>query len=539
MHINKLPEDILLLIFRREISPHTCDLDGCVLSPLLVSVCKRWRQIALPLVYRRLWIAYDIRDYVRQISDNSSGGRALADPPDAVAVSNARTIAAFGHGHLVKHVDMVLDYLLNPLIGLEKSLSLLSDYVLAFPNINSVSFTTQRSIIMYDDSSLEALDIAGQLKRVVGEYARVMPGITRLQTRGIFMTGVITGFIGMLADTYAGQLTSILSGCALASVRESRPFTELARMHVMFDENSSQGLPVLTARPLRDLFLKAVPPEYAWTRFCQYDGPADIEFSNLHMLKVSYYDYGLRRAWPASDGHNYKLRFPQLQRLTIFDMEDYCPVIQQGEFPPELDYVDITATGEAVGQLCRVKLPKTKHLALEIGLCEAPLGTDVFTAANNASRAAQTSRITVIDISNMIANIPATFVCPALTHLHSNSMISPDMVLRLVQSLPNLSELSLSNIDALQTLGCAIEPDPKDVCSSIEVLSISFNYMDNMHLEVGIALAWSLLLRLPALQSFDAWQIPQAPIDRLAETHHVKYPHLRHISTRLQSDQLA
>ncbi|KAJ2799214.1 hypothetical protein H4R21_003629 [Coemansia helicoidea] len=185
-----------------------------------------------------------------------------------------------------------------------------------------------------------------------------------------------------------------------------------------------------------------------------------------------------------------------------------------------------------------LKLPATKRLS--IGIPKQSGGDPSWLPAINRilknARGSELLQLTIKD--EMLAVVPASITCTALTHLLVSAPTGVDTVLELIEKLPNLIKLTFYNLDFsdIQADMSIPEADGEAAVAplrtSLKGLAIGHN-REQHSLDTAVTVVRHMLLRIPTLAHLLAVQTPRSPVLSFVEAYAPCYPHMGGVKLEL------
>ncbi|KAJ2692225.1 hypothetical protein H4R19_006198, partial [Coemansia spiralis] len=112
MQLCDLPTDILAIVLKWCFSRHEDQAQELKLNLPLLAVCRLWRCLAIPVVYRRVFVQYGDEHPYPGSSDSLEPD--LEEPTDAVIKTNLDLVAMVGCVNAVKNVKIDVHCVANP-----------------------------------------------------------------------------------------------------------------------------------------------------------------------------------------------------------------------------------------------------------------------------------------------------------------------------------------------------------------------------------------------------------------------------------------
>ncbi|KAJ2780273.1 hypothetical protein H4R18_003547 [Coemansia javaensis] len=556
MHLCGLPDDVLRLILEGASAKGDVLATRLKANLPLLAVCRALRRAALPVVYSGVFFQHGRPPSKSIVStvcgvdsgdddDGDFGAYANALEPESAAVrSNLDLVVSADCAHVVRRVDIAVHYVTEPFYGLGGIIRMMRTAAERWGWVRDLVVVLAAKYDMADELSAN-LDLYNVgIDRVAAALEAMMPGVRRLRLGEAGAEYVNAEFCGRLAGLYSDRLACIDARCPLA-VPPGPAFGQLARLSVRHGAMSESLLSRVDPAAIVKLRLPHWPPHGAWGAPGAEGGggssPRTIEFSSLRELCVrSTSCRMLDGPGPQhSDRGPWVLRLPSLQKMTVdCASPGSCPLLECAVLPTHMDKLSVTAHAPALLRMQDMPLPAARHIKIGV------LGDDAsaLSAANRILKRAPegAEKIKLGVCSRRLPAVPSTISCTRLTKLAVGAGMRVDELLELLQKLPDLVGLCLDSL-LLGDNGIQADisvPDPEGAAlleplnTRVQSLHIDIHCCEESQKDVLVAVAKYLLLRIPTLASFVAWQVPGKPMAEFIRAYSGRYPHLAGI--RLQ-----
>ncbi|KAJ2615793.1 hypothetical protein H4S08_001063 [Coemansia sp. RSA 1365] len=135
MQLTELPDDVLVDVIMKIAREYIFEMGNWNSSLVLLSVCRRWRQIAMPVVYGGLYIHHSTHTTSQNETNDAS---AIVEQSSGKLYTNIELVSSAAAAHLVKYVDIDFKAFDSPLNNLNKALDLLSTASQVWPHVSKV-----------------------------------------------------------------------------------------------------------------------------------------------------------------------------------------------------------------------------------------------------------------------------------------------------------------------------------------------------------------------------------------------------------------
>ncbi|KAJ2714116.1 hypothetical protein H4R19_001893 [Coemansia spiralis] len=511
MPLRNLPDDILALVLAKVPRRHYCDDINCRLSLAAAAVCQRWRRLALPVAYAKVYFWYNSQPVG---SYGQRGPATTADSDSPRIKTNIDLVDSQGRINLVRGVRISVYYGSNSLPRLAVAVEQLGQVAAHWKRVNTLWIFS--SGIERDDNNDAAVT-----QTVANGLVGLFPGLRTLWTSSNVNSVAIDRVSAVLAAgcaaqlrTYDGRPVPLPAGCVFSQLE----CVALARWDG--DEPCRQSI---DTQRLKRLELHSLPLAYTWDMFVCDDGK-DTVFPELTSLSIDYERLGSGTAQSRP-----RLRFPKLQAASVRCSTGDMLLLHQAVFPAQMPRFEIEAPASLFLSLAEVEMPVVKHL--NVMLAGSVVEPEALAAVDRFMRRTQGCQQKRLCIWSAEAQVQAGLItCPDLTSLTVHARVGVDAVLAFVEQLQHLRVLVCRNV-ATRDMQANIIIAPLDAHERVVPLNASLQSLvltpntpfDN---EDGIAVAKYLLMRLPSLMLFSADGIPEQPVFDFAQEYSLLYPHL-------------
>ncbi|KAJ2617057.1 hypothetical protein H4S08_000477 [Coemansia sp. RSA 1365] len=515
MHINDLPEDIIIPIIQYAAPSHAN-------NPVQISVCKKWRSAGIPTVYRSIQILFD------EESDTT-----VAENPQKCIKSNASIIAATNNEHFVKHLELRLTYSQNLSLGLSNIVDFMSHNSNCLKSVTSLDlWVSDTSSVFLNQTASKRVDMIF-LRKVVGRIHKLAPHITRLDAHGLCGGPFFESFSGLLTAAYSSQLGRMIIRNKVIVMPELQNFESLTQLTITINNESVRYLPYVYVESLVFLRMKNVPIDFTWATNSQ-----TVVFSNLRDLDVKYDWYNVKDTLIDKKVNaavqSRTLYFPAIKRLRIRGIVDHYPALLYGKFGSNMELVEIAGTKRAIDYVLVEKVPQAKNVVMDVSIDKHILNTDELCAIESLSSSHKVNVIVKINVLRRSA-IPMLdeIALSRLTELRILPSMDINRAINLISRLPSLeylriclnqTEILSDNEHASETseqYGICVKP----ISKTLSIISLQFSAYDRESVN-NIYAFKRLCLAIPSLSKVHAFQIPKNVIAEFVEQYKHNYPHL-------------
>ncbi|KAJ2713014.1 hypothetical protein H4R19_002460 [Coemansia spiralis] len=453
------------------------------------------------------------------------------EPIDVTFNTNLDLIAMVGCAGAVKRILIFVQCVDNPLPGLREVIQRMGAVASKW-RIVDLKVEINPSSFREGNPDVDVSEYIDDVAEVADALVALMPEVRHLHCGGLLSGPLVSSLNEHLARNYAEQLQRLNSPHPVSML----PERQLARLqHVSMDYNfdATYMLPQMASGELISVSLANAPCNHSWAGFSTNSESRVIEFSKLKRLDVVY--RGMYKvdgvAVHHRDRHPWKLRFPNLERLYIYNVEGICPLLEYAVLPPRMESISIEMKSVAFQQFAHVNLPKTKRLLLGTTRSSAggPSGLAVIDRLLNSAHDSPSLELCIRDGSLPVTL--ETFTCRALTHLAILGPVSVDTMFAFIEQMPRLTELTLYNIALSGTQIDTLVPEADDdaivelLSTSLRILSIKYSDEEYVS-DTAVAVAKCALLRIPTLVELYAPQIQLHTLFAFVEAYKARHPHL-------------
>ncbi|KAJ2716486.1 hypothetical protein H4R19_000625 [Coemansia spiralis] len=529
MHLCELPDDILCAVLQQCRYDHWNAKTNLKHDIWLLAVCRRWRQLAIPLVFSVVFVAYGTT-----VAIGPHHGPLAAEPEADVIMTNLDLVAAAGCAAVVRKVTVDVIYKANPFPGLRALLEKLRTLAGEWSHVRHLFLGMHPGARARNDGHVSPADHETDLREMVDALAALFPAVRKLQTGGAENIPFLRELFGSLAGVYADQLQELVTDHI--TLPHGRWFAQLKRAVLYNDCEHDFELPRMNPDTIEELELLRFHPNHVWSSFAPSDGSQTIEFPRLRHLRMDYSSLLLR-----ADQRTWVLRFPALQKLRIGSPDAEWPMLQHVVLPPRMATIDVSAAPALCQNIVARESQCANRLVVRVSRSHMDDPASLATA-NNALQMAHQCLARVLVMKNKLTPLrPEHISCTTLTALEVTGPMGVDSMLGLIGKLPQLTSLLLRNLQLDD-----IQSDISIPASGTHVLeaplhtklrAVSIQITQHPSPEPAAAVVKYLLLRTPTLARLHTWNVPVRQVRDFVAEYSAWHPHLALASLNMYEPQ--
>ncbi|KAI9478932.1 hypothetical protein BX667DRAFT_505877 [Coemansia mojavensis] len=496
-YFTSLPDDIILLILYQLVGYELEKprIFGGDLS--LLAICSRWRQLALPLVYKYVFITYSkcldiMESFERKKLCN------YTEPNDADIFTNA-DLAKNAGDNLARTVTIDVHYIMSPVKGLTKVMQMLKSSVSNAQKLNLTlrPWTLDRHHIIQTNG----------LASAANDLAKLMPHVKNIFFGGYCQLAKV--FSEYLADRYAHQILVLRSE---QPIQTTNFFSKLETMYMNVSNEYEYLMPHINIETLKHLIIK--------------DGFIDFNFlhnGEIVLPKLKYLCLDHAHRMPL----NFiplRLVLPQLEYL-IYDIS--CSIIERIVLPESMKMLDISTSSAIFKALSKMKLPNCNNVKLSTTSGERDDNVIIYmnrvlTNMGKPQKAHLKIHYDLICVEH--------FTCKHVTDLEISSYIGMDTVIGLLDKLPELNKLRLKRVTSYRQamgFGNAIDDslNPLNFYNTRD-LSLSFR---NCSYKLEVDFTIYLIVRMLLLREIHTPNVSQTDLFKGLNAFVLDCPHIKNV----------
>ncbi|KAJ2694272.1 hypothetical protein H4R19_005928, partial [Coemansia spiralis] len=300
MHFNDLPDDVLALVFRAVQPAIKRQLSDVKDGMGLLSVCRRWREVAIPMVYDTVVVKC------------GTEGTENIDGPENVDINTTLDLVVDAKClHMVRKVLIDVCYRTSPFQGLKAVIERMRGAAGEWAGVRKLELSL--NAWGYGDSELDtpAADHEDEIASVSSRLTALMPGVREIKFDAFMQTPVVIVLFGQLASFYADKL-QVLHSSSQFILPQDRVFARLRDVNITgFYSGPLEGqLPRLDPEVVESLVLDGLTANEMWSMFCADSDDCAITFPRLTNLDLGYRPSFRMDPEQLSGEHPWALQFP-------------------------------------------------------------------------------------------------------------------------------------------------------------------------------------------------------------------------------------
>ncbi|KAJ2800752.1 hypothetical protein H4R20_003945 [Coemansia guatemalensis] len=503
------------------ITHHLETLNEWKLQLPLLSICRKWRDAALPMVYHSIFISCTSNTNDMDAEDPDSYDK---DPSNARFNSNIDLLVKLGYFRNVRGLSLFMDYQMGLIPFISKVQKILRIVLPSWNHI--VSFRAE--VKSKENPSASSLDTAIELAT---EFKTLLPNLTSLHINAVHGDRVLEdkvcrAFTSALINEYAHQL--VRSSCFIRVDLDSPRFSkQLTHAVLRLSPDTKVSTPWIYSQPLVHLYIADAVKDSLWKAFYskgdENEMPGSIEFEQLRYLGIMASEEG----GPSPENDIYsQLFFPKLSHLTVNFSKQSANLLSQSHIPDNLDKFEVI--GLSIGSISihhtNITSDSRKKLA-EFAMrdsrkCFWPMTNYLF---GSDKQICKHSELLITNAASIPSpdNLTWTF----LTQLEIISDLEADYLLQLIPRLQNMRELVVHNLK-FEKLDIDLTPDIQQPPYNESITILRVNYEESeANNEYALLFIEILLPHLPAIEElFMPYFGPE--FYALVEEYAATYPHI-------------
>ncbi|KAJ2453718.1 hypothetical protein EV183_002017 [Coemansia sp. RSA 2336] len=318
----------------------------------LLSVCRTWRYVGLPMVYRHLFIS--------SATKTAAIDRQCPEWKEEVS-TNIDLIVAQGYQLLAKSFKIDL---------CDLSINTMLEFANQKLAVSEISWNRISEFMLYAESDY-AINMEDNEDRVdsqaIHQFAAHLPGITRLKLEFHEDDFGCTELIDYMKKCYGHQITSLDGNSS--SLQGEHKLSNLSFLRTEFTVASEVSKNHINAESLKHIKLYDLFPFELWSMLYSSKS-SGILFKNLQSLSLCPYSMYSDLECHSVESKVYaQLQFPELQSLEMSINADSQNFIQYAHFPLRLQKLHIHCVDgeEIVVKNVKFGMAERRQLAEHIG----------------------------------------------------------------------------------------------------------------------------------------------------------------------------
>ncbi|KAJ2313518.1 hypothetical protein IWW54_001468 [Coemansia sp. RSA 2705] len=490
------------------------------------------------MVYKTAEITYgNVATTTRIVSPHS-----LVDEPVNLNLkTNVSLAIATNCTTHIHHLYIRINHLANPFPGIFSIMAFMHQASCCWPHVQKLDLAIKGNFTLAKHINSLATYYAEELLQAAGSLATMMPNVAELSFGDAHPTSIAHVIYGNLAAAHAHRLTLLKSSCPLAC-SSLFVFTSLTHLDMTLSSNSTYQLPLICADTLVHLSLTNVPLDFDWLPFVSPVPQTTVVFGSLKALIINYSNTYIHNNVYTDDEQSRnrlplcmrKLCFPLIECLSIMAPGTYYPMLDCSEFPWKISSLHLDGSVRLVHQLDKLHIPAIGQLSLNLIFDDSHDISVALSAINEiCSRATCTSTVRLEVYNHQDICFSEKSICTYITELDIKATISSGHVLKIIQTLPNLSKLELAGIQFASGDSSCKSVQARALQSRISVLTI-INCISSAPDTGASEFIQMLLLQLSLLSVVNLHNMPIAPIQEFISQHQQQYPHLANIELNVK-----
>ncbi|KAJ2613412.1 hypothetical protein H4S08_002214 [Coemansia sp. RSA 1365] len=362
-----LPPKVLSTILSYLITNHLESLNEWKLQLPLLSICQKWRDAALPLVYHSIFVSCSCKNNEIDANDSTFYDK---NPSNAKFNSNIDLLVKLGYFRNVRGLSLFMDYQMGLIPFITKVQNFLRIVLPSWDHIVSLHAevkSKENPETVHQNTLSSSLDTAVELAK---NFKVLLPNLTSLHMNAVHGDRVLEDkvcrkFSSVLINEYAHQL--IRSSCFIRVNLDSPHFSkQLTHAVLRLSPDTKVDTPWIYPRQLAHLYITDTVKDSLWKAFYSKSDnneiAANIEFDHLRYLGIMASEEGS----PSSENAIYSyLFFPKLSHLTVNFSKQSANLLSQSHIPDKLDKFEVI--GLSIGSIyihqANIRLDSRKKLA--------------------------------------------------------------------------------------------------------------------------------------------------------------------------------
>ncbi|KAJ2548085.1 hypothetical protein EV175_004963 [Coemansia sp. RSA 1933] len=384
-------DEILGLVFRQVVRRHSRSQEEWKHTLSLLAVCRRWRTVALPVVYRHVFIDVTTSaEHMQKMRYEETVDAGLAS--DIITMTNIDLFEVSGLRPLGKVLTIQFEGITSLYFAfseLSKLLVSAGDMVTPWRNISTLIFPScWHDKADFDTEVVEPANeiVHGLVTKYTDIFSKTIPNVSVLELCNQSGSALHQIIETRVIESYASHLRSISSFAPLKLELSSTPPLVLTSLSIGLQGKDSplNSLPRVCSQTLRRLRINGMSDINAWRMFSDRtrakeedeDDEAyfvdNIAFPCLTDLNLFYHysDAVSRQKSVTSSAQSRlayegrRLCFPRLERLKLCTFSLNSPFFAISKLPSQLLVLDVEAPANALAALAALDLPIVERLHL-------------------------------------------------------------------------------------------------------------------------------------------------------------------------------
>ncbi|KAJ2726589.1 Transcriptional regulator [Coemansia sp. Benny D115] len=307
-----------------------------------------------------------------------------------------------------------------------------------------------------NNASRDASAESNRVAMFVKTMSHNMPNIMTVKVHGANNEPIAQTLGSELAKVYASQLQLLSSTVSLLATKTLH-CPKLTHLELDLNSDAMAFLPEICAGSLVSLKLNSVPYDFSWRRFQNKGAEGDIVFGRLRQLQVSFdlaTRYGAnsessRWRYNSNGRDMYVVRFPVLEKLFVFNLDDGSDLLYMDELPLVLKTLTLVNSYVFTKNISRIKLQSVD--ALNVGFLPLNNAQEFYEMTNklfNESIACRHAGMRLLDLGFELD--PCKIEWHNLSQLAMFGTTNIDNLSRLLSRLPKLKRVYIDQVVATE-----------------------------------------------------------------------------------------
>ncbi|KAJ2716857.1 hypothetical protein H4R19_000381 [Coemansia spiralis] len=442
MQLAGLPDPVLRRVLELSVVD-VCTKAGFVGNLQLVAVCQRLRGLALPLVFKTMFV----RSKERTIPATPTN----QDGPDNDRVtshyritSNADAVAHASLINLVRRVHFIIQGDCDSIGGMCAAIDAMRRAASVWPSVRSLRLSATKAA-PYRVFNGQYADYADEIDGHSVALQDLMPNLWEISTRSHIHNNPALALLVQLAADRQEQLQALRLNYTVCNPPDLS-FQQLRQVYLDCSCGFSFRLPRISTVRLEKLALVAIGAMHSWAPFSADGSTSMVEFPALKSLYLDYAGPSGMRLGIDDDQRqspSLKLHLPRLQSAYIRCLTDKCPVLASLVLPPYLTSLELHLRPSLYHALADTVLPRIGRLVLHFDNLAAGNNSTVDSINRVLQCVCASGGAWLVFAAHKTAP-PKGLVCDAVTGLHIGAPATAALLLGTIGRLPQLTHLVLT-----------------------------------------------------------------------------------------------
>ncbi|KAJ2308978.1 hypothetical protein IWW55_000069 [Coemansia sp. RSA 2706] len=452
--------------------------------------------------------------------------------------TNASLIAGLGNTELVQYIGIHLNYVRNPVPGLQKIAQMIRNNAQAWPRIRHLEVSMNFNQVEATRAGQDIARFIIESKKLVSELVNLLPNISQLSLPETRSNAFNASVYNQLASAYAPQLTMLCSNI-VTIFDDAAQLAQLTCLNIQIRPNMLVSVPKLAAATLQNLTLRNVPADYTWDDFASSSSDSQVWFTSLQTLTLTF---NRTSKQTIRDTAVTSLHFPRLKILRVYAASGESRGFFKLSKFSALDVLDLAESPVELKPIGQLSFQVTRVLRLTANFPWLTNQKHGFQAINRFIDKTESGALVELNVTNNIAHVDVdagNITNGKIAHLCISGAVSVETLVGIISTLPRLKVLIVAEVNSEATFIVPNIPPPnghgalaiQPLNVQLESLSLDFNWVGNST-KMHTGLIKCLILSLPRLQwlAIEQGLLPQILAFIAAYQH--AYPHLASLRLR-------